>query len=137
MKRVFADTLYWVAIARPGDRWSEPAKRATAAIDPVQIVTTDEVLSKFLTAMSRGGPAIRAAAVQIVRNLLQNPNVIVVPQSRQPFLAALDRYGQSADKEYSLTDCSSMNVMDRFSITDVLTNDRHFEQEGYTILIRK
>lgn len=29
-----------------------------------------------------------------------------------------------------------MNVMESEGVTDVLTNDRHFEQEGFTILMR-
>jgi predicted nucleic acid-binding protein len=30
-----------------------------------------------------------------------------------------------------------MNAMDAEGIREVLTNDHHFEQEGYTILIRR
>lgn len=29
-----------------------------------------------------------------------------------------------------------MNVMDAEGIRDVLTNDRHFQQEGFNVLIR-
>ena len=38
------------------------------------------------------------------------------------------------DKEYSLTACMSMHVMRRERLTEVLTNDRHFIQEGFHIL---
>ena len=41
----------------------------------------------------------------------------------------------TAFSQYSLTDCSSMNVMDAEGIRDVLTHDRHFRQEGYNVLI--
>jgi hypothetical protein len=37
----------------------------------------------------------------------------------------------------SLTDCSSMNAMDAQGIREVLTNDHHFEQDGYVVLIRR
>jgi predicted nucleic acid-binding protein len=40
------------------------------------------------------------------------------------------------DKGYSLTDCISMGTMRREAITEVLTNDRHFEQEGFRALFR-
>jgi predicted nucleic acid-binding protein len=36
-----------------------------------------------------------------------------------------------------LTDCSAMNAMDAVGIRDVLTNDHHFEQEGFNVLIKK
>ncbi len=38
------------------------------------------------------------------------------------------------DKGYSLTDCISMQTMKSFSITEVLTHDKHFAQEGFTVL---
>jgi hypothetical protein len=49
VRSVFADTLYWVAITRPGDPWEGPARRAKEALGSVRLVTTDEVLTEFLT----------------------------------------------------------------------------------------
>jgi predicted nucleic acid-binding protein len=37
---------------------------------------------------------------------------------------------------YSLTDCISMDTMRQLGIAEVLTNDRHFEQEGFRALFR-
>lgn len=37
-------------------------------------------------------------------------------------------------KAYSLTDCISMEAMRQEGITDILTHDNHFTQEGFTIL---
>ena len=137
MKHVFADTLYWLAIVRPGDSWQEPAQRASASLGPVRLVTTDEILTEFLAAASAGGRLLRRKAVETVRMLLTNPDVTVVAQSRDTFVHALGRYAQREDKEYSLTDCSAMNAMDADGIRDILTNDHHFEQDGYNVLIKK
>ena len=73
----------------------------------------------------------------MVRAILSNPNVKVVPQTHAAFLNALAFYEQREDKEYTLTDCISMNAMRSESLTEVLTNDHHFDQEGFTILIKK
>jgi predicted nucleic acid-binding protein len=43
-------------------------------------------------------------------------------------------YEQRPDKAYSLTDCISMQVMRREGLTEVLTNDHHFIQEGFRVL---
>lgn len=75
------------------------------------------------------------AAVQAVRTRQSSSNVRVVPQSRKSFSKALDRYGVCGDEGYSLRDFVSMNVMEDESITQVLTNDRHFDQEGFTVLM--
>jgi len=48
---VFADTAYWIAIVKPGDSLAEEAKDAKAEVEPAVIVTTDDVLDEFLTAM--------------------------------------------------------------------------------------
>ncbi len=136
MKRVFVDTVYWLATANPNDQWSGAADRARAELGPVLMVTTDEVLTEFLTAMSRT-PASRRRASQTVRAIIADPNVKVIAQSRNTFLRALARYEQREDKSYSLPDCGSMNVMDDESIREILTKDHHFEQEGFTVLLRK
>jgi predicted nucleic acid-binding protein len=58
----------------------------------------------------------------------------VVESTRALFLEGLSLYRARPDKAYSLTDCISMQVMRREGLTDVLTNDHHFTQEGFTIL---
>jgi len=40
------------------------------------------------------------------------------------------------DKGYSLTDCISMNTMRAEGLTEILTNDVHFTQEGFRALFR-
>lgn len=136
MKRVFADTQYWLAVLLPRDHWHEAAKSATASLGSVILVTTDEVLGEFLAGMSSLGPELRDAAVKMVRKIMGNTNVQVEPQTRDSWLRALDRYESRRDKQYRLVDCASMNAMDTHRIQEVLTHDHHFEQEGYVVLIR-
>jgi predicted nucleic acid-binding protein len=136
MKKVFADSHYWIALAKPRDQWEEAAKAARALLGEALIVTTDEVLTEFLAALS-SVKYLRQLAAKMVRSILENPNVKVIPQTRDSFLKGLIFYESRNDKQYSLIDCISMNVMKNESLVEVLTNDRHFEQEGYTVLIKK
>jgi uncharacterized protein len=137
MRVVFADTLYWVATARPGDQWAEPARRARAALSSVLVVTTDEVLSEFLTLLSGGGEAVRRRAIDMVRAVLTDRMIRVIAQSRESFLRGLSLYERRLDQEYSLTDCVIMQTMRAEGITDILSADRHFAQEGFNVLMRK
>lgn len=137
MKTVFADTLYWVAIFKPDDPWTKPAKEAKASLGNVLLLTTDEVLTEFLTTLSKGGKSLRSTAVKAVRAILDSPNIRVLPQSRDSFLRGLELYKQRPDKEYSFTDCISMNAMKSESVSKVLTNDHHFAQESFTVLITR
>jgi len=56
--------------------------------------------------------------------------------SRMVTVAILTLYRNRPDKSYSLTDCISMQIMRRQRLTEVLTSDRHFEQEGFRALFR-
>ena len=76
-------------------------------------------------------------AVELIQAMRGDPSVLVLPPSRDLFDRGLERYANRPNKGYSLTDCISMVVMEEEGIREILTNDHHFEQEGFTILIRK
>ena len=77
---------------------------------------------------------MRKTAVRLVRAVLANPNVTVTPQTRDSFLRVIRLYEQRLDKEFSLTDCISMETMRDHNLYEVLTHDHHFAQEGFTVL---
>jgi predicted nucleic acid-binding protein len=136
MKLVFVDTVYWIARVRPGDQWKTAAEHARDGLPPsTQLVTTDEVLTEFLAGLSRGGATLRTQACNMVHAILNSSDVRVLEQSRQSFLSGISLYNARPDKQYSLVDCISMSQMRPLGITDVLTNDRHFQQEGFNILM--
>jgi uncharacterized protein len=134
MRRFFADTFYLIALADHRDQWHAPVVAFSRAHDGTQLFTVDEVLAEFLTFCSTAGGHIRVTAVRTVRQVLDHPQWIVIPQSRASLLDALTLYESRPDKEYSLTDCVSMQAMRQYGLTDVLTNDHHFTQEGFHIL---
>ena len=43
---------------------------------------------------------------------------------------------QRADKPWSLVDCSSFTLMQRYGIQAALTTDHHFEQAGFIRLLK-
>lgn len=133
MRRIFADTLYWLAIFLPGDAWAD-AGRAADCSDAL-LITTEEVLSEFLTAVSGHGDHARRLACRLVREILNDTGIEVVAQSHESFLAGLALYERRPDKQYSLADCISMNVMRQRQIREILTYDRHFSQEGFVRLL--
>ena len=71
-----------------------------------------------------------------VEAMLTDPGIRVIPQSHDSFVAGFNLYRARPDKGYSLVDCISMQTMGKEGLTDVLTNDRHFEQEGFRALFR-
>jgi uncharacterized protein len=129
MRRFFADTFYWVALLRRRDRWHRRVTAFSRTLTHEEVLfTTDAVLLEFLAALSAAGPHLRQQAVTRVEGMLADPSMCVVEVTRAVFLDGLALY--------HLTDCISMQVMRREGITDVLSNDHHFEQEGFQILFR-
>ena len=135
MRRVFADTLYWGAIIYPHDQYANRAIRVQNTLGDAHLITTDEVLTEVLDGLANRGSVVRNTAVQAVEKIVADPRVTVHRQSRESFLAGIELYRRRNDKGYSLVDCVSMNTMRREGISEVLTNDHHFTQEGFTILL--
>jgi predicted nucleic acid-binding protein len=131
---LFADTFYWVALLNPRDAFHSTVLSYSRALAAARIVTTDEVFTEVLNYWSGAGPYWRGLAAAQVRDLRHDPAIDVLPQSRADFDAALALYEARPDRGYSLTDCRSMLATRALGLTEILTHDHHFTQEGFIIL---
>ncbi len=138
MKSVFIDTLYLAARAYPRDPWHDAAMQAARALgETVRTCTTTSVLTEFLASVADKGPFYRKRSSEIVKAYMKQSDTRVIHPSFDLFERGLERYESRSDKSYSLVDCISMVVMEEEGITEVLSNDHHFEQEGFTCLIQR
>ncbi|MGO9337745.1 MAG: type II toxin-antitoxin system VapC family toxin [Terracidiphilus sp.] len=135
MKRIFADTGYWIALLMPQDALHEEAHRLFATLAGVEIVTSDWVLIELLNGFSARGPYLRSLVSNAVSALKTNPRVTVEPQVSETFADAFQLYRDRLDKDWSMTDCSSVLIMRRYGIDSALTHDKHFEQAGFNALL--
>ncbi|MGD9630481.1 MAG: type II toxin-antitoxin system VapC family toxin [Pyrinomonadaceae bacterium] len=133
--RVFADTLYWVAILNPRDQWHEAAVEMRRMLEGIQLVTTESVLAELLNFFAESGPDPRNAAALMVESIIEDGEVDFIPNERDTFRKALSLYSARQDKGYSLIDCISMLAMKERGLSEVLTHDNHFEQEGFVVLL--
>ena len=131
---IFADSFFWIALANPADAFHQTARAFDLANPEGALVTTDEVLIEFLNYFAGAGERKRGIVVGMFREAMQHASINVLPQTRQSLLSGLDLYKSRGDKAYSLTDCISMTTMRERNITEVLTHDHHFSQEGFTLL---
>lgn len=135
MKRLFCDTLYFTALINPKDQWHQSAVKIEPLVETLDLVTTEEVLIELLNFYSEFGRRMRLEVSLYVRQLLINPKFEIIGRNELSFLNALELYESRLDKGYSLTDCISMNVCRELNISEILTHDHHFEQEGFKILL--
>ena len=81
--------------------------------------------------------AYRDVAATIISQLLTHPTVTVLPATDEWFDRGLSLYRSRPDKEWSLTDCISFQVMREREITQALTHDEHFIQAGFEAILRR
>ena len=118
-------------MTNPEDQWHQEAVAARERLPDKHLTTTEDVLVGFLTYFGAHGAEVRRTAALIARAILDYPEVEVVLHTTDLFLDGLELYEKRLDKSYSLVDCMSMEVMRGRGLTDVLTHDHHFTQEGF------
>lgn len=136
MRKVFADTGYWIAILNPGDQLYQKARSITNSLMPLNIVTSEMIFTELLNAFSKQGIMLRQATVSLIERSSNNPNIEVVSQTSELFKNALDLYNQRQDQAWSHTDCASFYIMQQKNILEALAYDKHFEQAGFIALLR-
>ena len=62
---------------------------------------------------------------------------MIVDPTRDLFHSGIDLFARRPDKAWSLTDCISFVVMKENRIKEALTGDHHFEQAGFTALLKE
>ena len=130
---VFADTFYYFALLSPSDVTHQRAAALTPMLQG-RIVTTAWIITELAAAFS--APPRRARCLDLIDHLYADPQIIIIPSAPELFDAGLALYRNRPDKEWSLTDCISFIVMEREGITEALTGDHHFEQAGFTALLK-
>jgi hypothetical protein len=133
MKRLFADTSFYLALVSPRDLVHARALKAGQRFH-CPVLLTDFILLELGNSLSGAGQ--RGLFSRLVANLRSDPNVEIISASRDLLDRGLDLFLRRTDKEWSLTDCTSFVVMREQGLTDALTTDRHFEQAGFTVLLR-
>jgi hypothetical protein len=61
---------------------------------------------------------------------------IALASSKDLYHQALRLYRERPDKDWGLTDCISLIVMQAREIAEALTGDVHFQQAGFRALLR-
>lgn len=132
MKPIFADTSFYIALVSPRDV-HHPDALAYMRNHRGRVTTTDYVLIEVGNWLSRTDD--RPSFIALMRQLEADPELTVLPGSRDLFAQGYELYKARADKAWSLTDCISFVVMQQMGLSEALTADRHFGQAGFTVLL--
>jgi predicted nucleic acid-binding protein len=133
MSPCFVDTFCFLALLNSHDNAHSRTMNVIQALRR-PLVTTEWIFTELADglATTRG----RALVGPFIHRMRSDPRSLVVPASSRTFEQGMARYVARHDKDWSLTDCISFIVMEQRGITDALTADHHFEQAGFTALLK-
>jgi predicted nucleic acid-binding protein len=135
MNEVFCDTSYFVALLDPRDDLHDKAATREREFRGTSLCTTSAVCVETLNYFSRYQPLIRVAAGRLVMEIQQHPQFAIVYVSSALLQSGAQLYQTRKDSSYSGTDCISMCVMRDRDVKNVLTSDKHFAHEEFTVLL--
>ena len=138
MNEVFADTSGWASffvetelhhakVLRLMEQWQQKTRR---------VVTTNYVLSELLPLLTMRLHVRRKRALNLIEPIRLDPLVKIVHIDESLDADAWRLLENRLDKAWSLVDAASFVVMKNRRITEALTTDHHFEQAGFTRLLK-
>ncbi len=131
---MFIDTSGWLCLYHK----DEPEHREAVELyqNAAVRLTTSYVLAEFVPlAQVRGFP--RAQNLEFTRRILDSAEIEIIWVDETLHRQAIALLWERADKTYSLCDAVSFVVMRRHGISESLTTDKHFGQEGFVKLLEK
>ncbi|MGI8787754.1 MAG: type II toxin-antitoxin system VapC family toxin [Pyrinomonadaceae bacterium] len=99
-----------------------------------RLLTTNYVLAEFVP-LSHARGKNRRETLSFINDLLEIPRLELIWIGENLHNQAMELLANRLDKNYSLCDAVSFVVMRERSLTEALTTDKHFEQEGFIKLL--
>lgn len=133
---VFIDTGYLVALLNPNDTLHAQARALAAAWQSSNrsVVTTDAVLLELANFFSKS--KLRNSCIAALRRIRGASGWSIEPLTSALIDRGETRYAAHPDKNWSLTDCLSMEVMLTRGLLEAATPDHHFAQAGFRVLMK-
>ena len=129
---VFADASALYALMVRDDMMHVRAKKCFShfAERSVQLISSSFVLVETIALLQRrfGLDAVQDFHVRIV------PLLDVLWVNAEWYARALQRFSSQGQRDLSLVDCLSFEIMEARAVTRADTYDRHFEENGFTMV---
>jgi uncharacterized protein len=135
MMPVFLDTSGAISLLNEDDQRYDEARQVWQELQTkrVRLVTTSLIFIEIGDGLSR--VHLRSLAVRFYERMQASRRIEVVQVGPDLEKRAWDLYRQRMDKEWGMTDCVSMTVMEDRRLKTSFTSDRHFRQAGFDVLL--
>jgi predicted nucleic acid-binding protein len=133
--KVFVDTSGIFALLVKNDSMHTRAKKNFNyfAQQKAQLLTSSFVLVETISLLQRrvGLESVRDFNIRIL------PLTEIIWTDTEWYARAIQRLLLQGQKDMSLVDCLSFEIMDSYDISLAFTFDRHFQEMGFTIVDRE
>jgi predicted nucleic acid-binding protein len=130
---MFLDTSGLLSLYDSRDAFHQEAVRQFRRAD--RLITHNYVLAE-LVALVNARNLPRQDALDYIKDVLDHPLIELLWVDEPFHRAGLELLFRRIDKSYSLCDAVSFIQMQARGMTEALTTDRHFEQEGFVRLLK-
>lgn len=129
IKEYFVDTGGFYALIDAKDPDHQKAEAFFEQVPPPSTFTSNYVFDEVMTLVqSHLGHHF---AIKLGKEIRNQRSCHLIYLSEKEEIQAWELFQKRKDKEYSFTDCTSFVFCESRNISDVLSFDRHFKQEGF------
>ncbi|MFQ5707384.1 MAG: type II toxin-antitoxin system VapC family toxin [bacterium] len=134
MRKIFLDTCGILALVNKRDSLHQKAVKVNGLLllEQVQFFTTEYILVEVGNALAKN----KGLAIKTLKNLCEGEGIELIKITDEFLNKSLQLYEKYSDKDWGLTDVSSFVIMNEFKTTEAFTDDKHFEQFGFQILLK-
>ncbi len=133
---ISVDSFAWIAAINKSDEYHEITLKTIEEFlnRSTKFITTNYIIVETINSLSK--IEFRKAVIEFIDKLQKSPSVRIIKITDEIYEKAWSLYKQRNDKNWGITDCTSFEVMKMFNIKKAFTNDKHFEQAGYSVVLK-
>lgn len=133
----FVDTGCWIALLNKNDKLHQVAEKQYKQLlkNGIHFVTTSSVVNEFANSLCQ--TRFRSMVIEFYKRLQHSSRVDIIFADEQLWKAGWDLYEARLDKDWGLTDCISIVIMQEYGLTEALAYDKHFVQAGFRAILRE
>jgi predicted nucleic acid-binding protein len=134
---VFVDTSALIVIGNKRDAFHSQAIEVNGRLVRSNsiFVTSNAVLLEFGNAFSTTN--LKPFSIRLIDAVMQSKKWKSIIIDENIMSRGFELYKQMADKDWGFVDCTSIVLAKFLGIKDVFSTDHHFEQAGFTILLKR
>ena len=136
MSPIFVDTSALIALGNTRDQFHQQAQEIfkELVLAKNRFITTNAIIFELTNAFS--SVQYKSIAIKLIDMINNSKGWSIITIEDDLMTKGVNRFRKMLDKDWSLVDCISMIISEEIGINRIFSNDHHFEQAGFVILLK-